>query len=609
MWVLALKASFGVVFLSLAAFGAGTSIAKLMPVSFCRLDCAVYQLLGGFGILSLVLFLVGQIAFTRTLIATLLTIALLAGVKPLWHLRSEIASIFVSRSHVPTLPLVIVLLTLSLTAVVSLSEITGNYGNDAVAYHLLGPKVWLRNGIVRPLADNCHTAFPQTMETLYGALLAIGETRAPDLLSVVTFSLLLLVSSSLARRCGLNVREAWWVAALVATMPAVYAGSTRCFVDGVYAAFVLVAARVAFDAAESRHWVLCGVFGGLAMGTKYTGLLALLALVFCTVLMSIGQRRENWQGAARNSGIVIAIAGVIAAPYYIRNWIMLGCPIYPPPLALVHFCSPRFLPPEAVAAFHTYIRQRGAGLGRGLTAFLLLPFNLTYHTSNFHGAGGIGLAPLALGPLGMISALRNTLVRVMGILGLLLLSMWFVTQQESRFLIHVYVIGAVFSVIGWRHAASSGQSTSRVLAGTIVAISVFYGLFMVGRGRFEDVRAAISPSFALQKRLEEVPFLEGFKFLNNESNVRKVLILNPYVPSYYLDKTYIKPFGQWGERTLPGITTSPQALEHLRELNVSHVLDVASAELPFQIVGEKLGLTLVFEARNQRVYQVNSARM
>jgi hypothetical protein len=36
--------------------------------------------------------------------------------------------------------------------------------------------------------------------------------------------------------------------------------------------------------------------------------------------------------------------------------------------------------------------------------------------------------------------------------------------------------------------------------------------------------------------------------------------------------------------------------------NVSHVLDVESAELPFQMVGENLGLTLVFEARNQRVY-------
>jgi hypothetical protein len=73
----------------------------------------------------------------------------------------------------------------------------------------------------------------------------------------------------------------------------------------------------------------------------------------------------------------------------------------------------------AISAFHAYIRQRGAGLGRSFGAFLLLPFNLTFHTSNFHGAGGIGLCPLALAPLGILASRKNA-ARVLVLLMFLL---------------------------------------------------------------------------------------------------------------------------------------------------------------------------------------------
>jgi 4-amino-4-deoxy-L-arabinose transferase-like glycosyltransferase len=54
-------------------------------------------------------------------------------------------------------------------------------------------------------------------------------------------------------RMGLTASQGWWVAAIVATMPAVYAGSHNCFVDGVYAALILAAARIGFDAENIRE--------------------------------------------------------------------------------------------------------------------------------------------------------------------------------------------------------------------------------------------------------------------------------------------------------------------------------------------------------------------
>src|SRR5208283_435049 len=124
-------------------------------------------------------------------------------------------------------------------------------------------------------------------------------------------------------------------------------------------------------------------------------------LVFCSAWQRVNSKKGSWGLALRQAGIAIAVALVAAAPFYVRNWILLGCPIYPPTPVIAHQFHVKFLSPDAIVNFQSYILKRGAGLGHGLGAYLLLPFNLTYHTSNFHGAGGIGLAPLALGPIGL----------------------------------------------------------------------------------------------------------------------------------------------------------------------------------------------------------------
>lgn len=612
MLLLTLKALCGVGLLTVASLAVGSWIANCLPRSFVRWERIAVASLAGFGLLSLSLFLVGQFSFTLRAILLVISILTAAGARSLFHLlRGD--GLSSGLRHAPKLPLIIVVVILTVTAVAGLKEITGDWNNDAVAYHLLGPRVWLRDGVIRPVPDNCHTAFPQTVETMYASLLAIGGARAPGFSSFVTFGMLLVIVASLATRAGLNAREAWWVAALVATMPAVYNGSVECFVDGLYAAFVLAAVRIALDAENPRQWAILGVFCGLAMGTKYTGLLALPVLVVCAVWLAVRSplqsspqhRARVWRRVGLGSAVALGVAFLLAALYYLRNWILLGSPIYPPPPGFAHFFTPKYLSLETVAQFHAYIRQRGAGLGRGVASFLLLPFNLTYHTSNFHGAGGIGLAPLGLGPIGLFALRKNPIVRTLGVLALLLVSVWFVTQQESRFIIHVYVLGAIFAVLGWRQVSSRGNAAARMLAVAVIAVSLGYGLFMIGKGWPRSVHAVFSPAYAEAERRRDIPFFESFQYLNDTPEVKKVLIPDRSVPPFYSEKDYIKPVGQWGERTLPGAIGPLEAVDQARALGVSHILDVNSTVAPFQIVGPRTGLTLVLDLPNQRVYRVN----
>ena len=128
---------------------------------------------------------------------------------------------------------------------------------------------------------------------------------------------------------------------------------------------------------------------------------------------------------------------------------------------------------------------------------------------------------------------------------------------------------------------------------------------MIGRMQTDDLRAAISPRYAAMKRQRDIPYLARFEYLNSEPSVREVLLLDRSVPAYYSNKAYIKPAGQWGERSVPGASTSLDALQKARQLGVTHVLDVVSSVSDFQVKSPPAGLTLVFQSAEQRVYRLN----
>jgi hypothetical protein len=291
---------------------------------------------------------------------------------------------------------------------------------------------------------------------------------------------------------------------------------------------------------------------------------------------------------------------------YLRNWIVLGAPIYPPPPGSLAYVHPRYLSASAVREFYAYAARRGAGHGSHVAGFIALPFNLTYHTADFNGAGGIGLAPLGLGVMGLIAQWRDEFARGLAALGLVLLIAWFFTMQESRYLIHVYTIGAVFAVIGWERGRSLWQWRGRFAAAALIAVSVSYGLLMIGDVRLADLRSVFSPAFATARRLHDVPYVESLDYLNGTPSATRLLVLDPTVPVYYFDRDCLRAFGQWGEQSVPDAPTPADVLARRATLGVSHILDVRSAVSGFVVPAGDPGLELVFERADQRVYRVRA---
>jgi hypothetical protein len=119
-----------------------------------------------------------------------------------------------------------------------------------------------------------------------------------------------------------------------------------------------------------------------------------------------------------------------------------------------------------------------------------------------------------------------------------------------------------------------------------------------------NIRAATSADFEAERKSREIPYVESFAYLNSEEQVKKVLILEPRVPTFYLRKDYVKPIGRFGEQTIPEGNNFGLLAAKLNAYGITHILDVRLDGKDFRVPESDGKLELVLENGDERVYRV-----
>lgn len=299
------------------------------------LETLLFSIVGGAAILSISILVCGFFSLLQTPIIALLL--LLAGVVA----RSELAelprlcsgSLAYLRRHRGHIALGVTgaLVFWFVAAVLLVQAVAPPTDWDSLMYHLQIPQQFLDAGRILVPEDNLHIAFVGLVHMLYVPCLALQCPGAAAVLSVLFALLLGLATFSLAARFLNNETASFTLSTLWAATSILLVAITPR-VDVALALYLLLAQYALLialsDSGRTAHLYLAALLLGFAVGIKYHTLVYVLALAPLIAWVA-RTRSSTLTGALRPLTLfgLIFVAG--AAPWLVKNWLLLEAPLYP----------------------------------------------------------------------------------------------------------------------------------------------------------------------------------------------------------------------------------------------------------------------------------------
>ena len=226
-------------------------------------------------------------------------------------------------------------LLLSLTLSIIILSSVPPVSRDALTHHLAVPKLYLKHGGIYEIPSLIFSYYPMNLDLLYIIPLYFGNDIVPKFIHF-SFALLTawLIFGYLRKR--INTLYALLGALFFLSLPVIVKLSTTVYVDLGLIFFSTASLICLFKWIENdfklKYLIISAIFCGLALGTKYNGLIVLFLLtLFVPFIYSrTTQNRTSkpymaiWYGA-----VFMIVALLIFSPWMTRNYIWTNNPVFP----------------------------------------------------------------------------------------------------------------------------------------------------------------------------------------------------------------------------------------------------------------------------------------
>jgi hypothetical protein len=220
-----------------------------------------------------------------------------------------------------------------ITAIITLSLVPP-VSRDALTHHLAVPKLYLKHGGVYEIPYLKFSYYPMNLDFLYILPLYFGNDIFPKFIHF-TFALFTayLVFRYLEKR--INRHYAIIGVVLLLTIPVIIKLSTTVYVDLGLVFFSTASIVYIFRWLEHgfrpRYLIISSLLCGLALGTKYNGLILyfILTLFVPFYYLKVSPGKGSYSKALCFGFLFFIVAGLIFSPWLIRNYLWTGNPIYP----------------------------------------------------------------------------------------------------------------------------------------------------------------------------------------------------------------------------------------------------------------------------------------
>lgn len=513
------------------------------------------RLLLGAAAWSLIWFLLGVVALYRVPVAA---IALLAGLglaaDALARRRPRLSTLLPCGGRA----LLMLVVTGQVFALVA--ALAPPTAKDTLLYHFALPKAYIAAGRGLEVPYNIAGYYPLGVEmhAVWAMLLGgpfgprVAETAAGAALFLFA-PLLTAVVYGWARERGVDPGWAAVAALMVAWIPTVYDVAASAYVDLALTAYTALAVRAFgrwWTTLESRHllWVTVGI--GAALSIKLSAAFLILPLALLGLLRALratsGPPEVRAVSPTAAGSVVAALAlGVsIAAPWYVRNWIRTGSPLFPFYLGVWPGQAPGW-DLERSRLYETFFSLYGDT--RTALDYLLSPLRLAVAAQPDQPPyydGVLGIAFLFALPLLAWALWRRRLeveLRLALVVSACLFVFWLFSSQQLRYLLPATPGLAVASAVAGSRLGDERGRTMRwlLLAAAALGLPVLFAWFLA----LDPARVVLGgesrPDY-LRRHLDYYPYYE---VVNRELPPSAVVwLIDMRRDTYHLERRYFSDF-------------------------------------------------------------------
>jgi hypothetical protein len=422
--------------ISFIAFGIGIKGLRFINLgNYSKLEKVVFSIPTCLAIAALGIFFLGIFElFQPIYIALWLFVLLIAALTELKEIFSTISSILkkiinswqalnpIHKMLAGVLGIIFIL--------IGLQALTPVWDYDGLMYHLEGPRRFLSAGRITPLEDIYQANGPFLIEMLFSIGVAFNITPLAKIIHL-TYALILAAATFTFGNRYLGEKKGWIPAVILITTPAFLIISSFAYIDIAWAlyGFLAIYTLLIWHESKNTNWLfLSGISTGFALGCKYLAL-GYAAILFLLIIWL--SYKQGWKSTIKHAFYFGATATLIGSPWYIKNLLWTGNPVYP-----FFFGGPGW-PAERLQMANTYLYSFGTG--KGLLDFLLLPLNLYFNHYKFTTMALIEkLNPLFVLALAYPIVRKKSSLNILTTITLLGFLLWAIGSQQIRFMLPLF---------------------------------------------------------------------------------------------------------------------------------------------------------------------------